>query len=152
MSQLISSFPIGSIYYQSGYGVPTHIATRGCTYIDVNTGTMYINKDGLVDWVEMLGSSNIYYDSTNINVSTNLTWDNIYWGVNSLTNIDLILPFTTNKDGYFLIIKDESGSCGSYRIRITPTSGLIDGNNYVEMNINYMSLTCMVRDGNWYLI
>jgi hypothetical protein len=152
MSFNIRSFDIGSIFYQSGNGYPTHIATKGCTYINIDTGTMYINKDGIVDWGEILISSNVYYDSTNITISTNLTWENIYWGVNSLTKIDLILPSTTNKDGYFLIIKDEIGSCGDYRIRITPDSGLIDGNSYVEMNINYMSLTCMVRDGNWYLI
>jgi hypothetical protein len=54
MSQRISSFPIGTIYYQSGYGVPTHIATKGCTYIDIDTGTMYINKDGIIDWGEFL--------------------------------------------------------------------------------------------------
>ena len=48
MSQLISSFPIGTIFYQSGYGIPTHIATKGCTYIDVNAGIEYINRDGIV--------------------------------------------------------------------------------------------------------
>jgi hypothetical protein len=57
MSQNISSFPIGTIYYQSGYGVPTHIATKGCTYIDVNTAIEYINKDGLVNWVPFLDSN-----------------------------------------------------------------------------------------------
>lgn len=31
-------------------GMPIHIATRGCVYIDVDAGTMYINKDGLVNW------------------------------------------------------------------------------------------------------
>jgi hypothetical protein len=57
MSQLISSFPIGTIYYQSGKGYPTHIATRGCTYIDTLTAIEYINKDGLVDWVPFSDSS-----------------------------------------------------------------------------------------------
>jgi hypothetical protein len=75
-----------------------------------------------------------------------------YWGISGSSNVDLILPSTTLKDGYHIIIKDEAGICGTYRIRLTPTSGLIDGHNYVDMNINYMSLTCMVRGGNWYLI
>ena len=57
MSQLISSFPIGTIFYQSGKGYPTHIATRGCTYIDIDTAIEYINKDGLVDWVPFSDSS-----------------------------------------------------------------------------------------------
>jgi hypothetical protein len=81
-----------------------------------------------------------------------LTWDKSYWGISANTNVDLILPSVINKNGYYLIIKDEFGFCGTYRIRLTPSSGLIDGNNYVDMNINFMSLTCMVRDGNWYLI
>jgi hypothetical protein len=59
MSQQISSFQIGTIFYQSGYGYPTHIATRGCTYIDVLTGIEYINRDGLVNWVPFLDSSSV---------------------------------------------------------------------------------------------
>jgi hypothetical protein len=93
-----------------------------------------------------------YYSVTGITTSQVITWDKTYWGVSGLTNIDLTLPATVGKDGYYLIIKDEIGNCGTYRIRLTPSIGLIDGNNYVDMNINYMSLTCMSRGGNWYLI
>lgn len=50
MSFNIRSFEIGSIFYQSGKGYPTHIATKGCTYIDIDTAIEYINKDGLVHW------------------------------------------------------------------------------------------------------
>jgi hypothetical protein len=57
MSQNIRSFQIGTIFYQSGNGMPIHIATRGCVYIDVDTGNMYINKDGLVNWVPFSDSS-----------------------------------------------------------------------------------------------
>lgn len=57
MSQNIRSVPVGSIYYQSGYGYPTHIATKGCTYIDILTAIEYMNKDGLVNWVPFLDSS-----------------------------------------------------------------------------------------------
>lgn len=70
MSQLISSFPIGTIFYQSGYGYPTHIATRGCTYIDVNTAIEYINKDGIVDWVPFLDSTNVFTGGTSGSTST----------------------------------------------------------------------------------
>jgi len=59
MSYNISSFPIGSIFYQSGKGIPTHIATRGCTYIDIDTAIEYINKDGLVDWVPFFDGSTV---------------------------------------------------------------------------------------------
>ena len=93
-----------------------------------------------------------YYLTTGITTSQTITWDKTYWGISGNSNVDLTLPSTTSKEGYYLIIKDESGICGNYRIRLTPTSGTIDGNNYVDMNINYMSLTCIVRGGNWYLI
>jgi hypothetical protein len=97
-------------------------------------------------------SQQLNYSTTAITTSQTLTWGDIYWGVRATSNVDLVLPTTTSKDGYFLIIKDEVGTSGTYRIRLTPTSGLIDGNSYVDMNINYMSLTIMVRNGNWYLI
>jgi hypothetical protein len=93
-----------------------------------------------------------YYLTTGITTSQTITWDKTYWGISGSSNVDLILPSTTSKEGYYLIIKDEAGICGNYRIRLTPTSGTIDNNNYVDMNINYMSLTCLVRGGNWYLI
>ena len=92
------------------------------------------------------------YATSAITSSQTLTWDKSYWGVSGSSNVDLTLPTTTLKDGYYLLIKDEAGTSGSYRIRLTPTSGLIDGNSYVDMNINYMSLTVMVRNGNWYII
>jgi hypothetical protein len=155
MSQLISSFPIGTIFYQSGYGIPTHIATKGCTYIDVNAGIEYINRDGIVNWVPFLDSGSTvtgYYTTTGITSSQTISWDKTYWGVSANTNVNLVLPSVVGKEGYYLIIKDESGFCDTYRIRLTPTSGLINKNNYVDMNIKYMSLTCIVRDGNWYSI
>jgi hypothetical protein len=61
MSQNIRSVPLGSIFYQNGYGYPTHIATKGCIYIDVNTAIEYINKDGLVNWVPFLDSSSTIF-------------------------------------------------------------------------------------------
>jgi len=93
-----------------------------------------------------------YYTTTGITTGQSLTWDKTYWGISGNSNVDLVLPSVVGKEGYYLIIKDEAGICGTYRIRLTPSSGTIDNNNYVDMNINYMSLTCMVRGGNWYLI
>jgi hypothetical protein len=97
-------------------------------------------------------SQSVNYSTTAITSSQTITWDKIYWGVSGSSNVDITLPTTISKDGYFLIIKDEVGTSGTYRIRLTPASGLIDGNSYIDMNINYMSLTIMVRNGNWYLI
>lgn len=57
MSFNIRSFDIGSIFYQSGNGYPTHIATKGCTYIDIDTAIEYINKDGLVHWERFVNNN-----------------------------------------------------------------------------------------------
>jgi hypothetical protein len=99
-----------------------------------------------------LNLPNGYYDTTGITSSQSITWDKTYWGISGSSNVDITLPSTTSKDGHILIIKDESGLAGSYRIRVTPTSGLIDGNSYIDMNINFMSLTFVARNNNWWII
>ena len=98
------------------------------------------------------GTSSNNNVTTGSTTSITLNWDKQYWGISGNTNIDLTLPSNVDKNGYFLIVKDEAGTCGTYRIRITPTDGLIDGNSYVDMNINSMSLTIMTRNGNWFII
>jgi len=98
------------------------------------------------------GTSSNNYVTTGITTSQTLSWDKQYWGISGSTNVDVTLPSLAGKNGYFLIVKDEVGICGTYRIRITPTDGTIDGEPYVDMNINNMSLTIMTRNNNWYII
>jgi hypothetical protein len=138
---------------------PTAVQS-GDRWFDLNTGieVVWIDDGDSSQWVQPfsvpgpLSPDAGYYQVSGITSSQTLSWNYTYWGVSASTNVDLILPTTTSKNGYYIIIKDESGNCGSYRIRVTPASGLIDGNNYIDMNINYMSLTFIVRNGNWYLI
>ncbi len=93
------------------------------------------------------------YSTTGITTGITLVWDYIYYGVNAPSSVTLTLPSTSGYDGYYLIIKDESGNCQSNPITINPGAiPLIDGQTSVIMNINYMSLTLMVRNNNWYLI
>jgi hypothetical protein len=118
-----------------------------------NTNDNFLVRDTSTGVVKTRNISQpLNYSTTGITSSQILTWDKTYWGVSGSTNVDLALPSTVGKDGYILIIKDEAGISGTYRIQLSPASGLIDGNSYVDMNINYMSLTLMVRDGNWYII
>lgn len=153
-----SSSSSGLTYFISS-STPT--ATQsGDRWFNTNTGVelVWIDDGDSSQWIQPFSvpgpvSPDVgYYLTTGITTSQTITWDKTYWGISGSSNVDLILPSTTSKEGYYLIIKDESGICGTYRIRLTPTSGTIDGNNYVDMNINYMSLTCLVRGGNWYLI
>jgi hypothetical protein len=147
----------GLNYFVSG-STPT--ATQsGDRWFDTITGVelVWINDGDSSQWIQPFSVPGPafdlgYYSTTGLTTGQTLTWSKTYWGISGSSNVNLTLPTTTAKDGYYIIIKDEAGTCGSYRIRLTPASGLIDGNNYVDMNINYMSLTCMVRGGNWYLI
>jgi hypothetical protein len=105
-------------------------------------------------WVEFntIISGNTITTLTGITTSQTLTWDYQYYGVSASTIIDLTLPSATNKDGQFITIKDESSTANLYRIRITPSSGLIDNYSYIDMNIKNMSLNLMARNDKWFLI
>ena len=91
--------------------------------------------------------------TTQISASTyTATTSFSYFGVTFTGNTDITIPSASGITGYTFRIKDEKGNCGSYRIRVTPSSGTIDGNSYVDMNINYMSLTFVARNNNWWII
>jgi hypothetical protein len=149
----------GLEYFVSA-STPTGTIVSGDRWFNTTTGIelVYIDDGDSQQWVQPfsvpgpLSPDAGYYTTTGITTGQSLTWDKTYWGISGNSNVDLVLPSVVGKEGYYLIIKDEAGICGTYRIRLTPSSGTIDNNNYVDMNINYMSLTCMVRGGNWYLI
>lgn len=149
----------GTLLYFVSESTPT--ATQsGDRWFNTATGIelVWVNDGDSSQWIQPFSvpgpiSPDVgYYLTTGITTSQTITWDKTYWGISGNSNVDIVLPSTISKEGYYLIIKDEAGICGNYRIRLTPTSGTIDGNNYVDMNINFMSLTCLVRGGNWYLI
>lgn len=54
MSTQIISFDITPILIQAGYGVPNHLSSLGTEYTDLYTGLKYVNKDGILGWVQML--------------------------------------------------------------------------------------------------
>jgi hypothetical protein len=146
--------PDGSSYkgsIQQVFDAFFDVFVTGGTYSN-GTVTFRNNTGGTFNVTGFYTGGSDFYTVTGITTSQTLIWDKSYWGISGSSNVDLTLPSTVGKDGYFITIKDESGTCGTYRIRLTPTSGLIDGNSYVDMNINYMSLTVMVRNGNWYII
>lgn len=95
-----------------------------------------------------------YYESTTgITTSAATLFSGYsYNGVNYVGNVDLTLFSPSSIDGLKITIKDEGGNAGSYRIRVTPSVGTIDGNSYIDMNINYMSLTFVARNNNWWII
>jgi len=108
----------GLNYFVSG-STPT--ATQsGDRWFDTITGVelVWINDGDSSQWIQPFSVPGPafdlgYYSTTGLTTGQTLTWSKTYWGISAQTNVDLILPSTLNKDGYYIIIKDEAGNCGT---------------------------------------
>jgi len=110
---------------------PTQIVNSGDRWFNTTTGIelVYIDDGDSKQWIQPFSvpgpeGQNIH-STTGITSSQTITWDKTYWGISANTQVNLTLPTTSSKDGYYLIIKDESGFCGNYRIRLTPSVGRV---------------------------
>lgn len=122
-----------------------------------NIGDPIFDKDGvnlrtLKKLLPQLVDTIIYKTSIITTPTATLDLSNNYYGIIHNGEVNLTLPNPTGFDGYNFSIKDESGNAATYRIRIIPSSGKIDNNDYVDMNLNYMSLHLLARGGNWWII
>jgi hypothetical protein len=127
----------------------------GSTYsasINVVTGLTINGNLNVTGTIFSTGSTQ-FISTTGITISAvTLSTGTTYNGINYAGNVDLTIPSPSGFTGLKIIVKDESGNAGTYRIRLTPSVGTIDGNPYVDMNINYMSLTLVARNNNWWII
>ena len=127
----------------------------GSTYsasINVVTGLTITGDLNVTGTIFSTGSTQ-FISTTGITISAvTLSTGTTYNGINYAGNVDLTIPSPSGFTGLKIIVKDESGNAGTYRIRLTPSVGTIDGNPYVDMNINYMSLTLVARNNNWWII
>jgi len=115
--------------------------------------TDYLVRDSATGIVKYKTFQPSYINTTSISTSTYTASTNFtYYGVVYSGDTDIQIPNPTSLDGFNFKIKDERGTAGTYRIRVTPIVGLIDGNTYIDMNINYMSLTFVARNNNWWII
>jgi hypothetical protein len=153
--------------YQHVQGLYNLTASTAGAFI-IGNGSSTINRSNLVlatgNNFNIYGDLNVtgtiystgstqFISTTGITISAvTLSTGTTYNGINYAGNVDLTIPSPSGFTGLKIIIKDESGNAGTYRIRLTPSSGLIDGNSYVDMNINYMSLTLVARNNNWWII
>jgi hypothetical protein len=86
--------------FQSGYGVPTHLSPKGTLFVEKNSANVYINKNNLAYWVELL-------DSTNANITGDylpLSGGTVY-GPTSFTNgltANTISATSINKVNYIV--------------------------------------------------
>jgi hypothetical protein len=69
---------LGDILTESGSGTPNHTSPKGSIYTNLNTGTQFINNDGVSGWTENIWVSygEIYFqDATaNSSISVHPTW------------------------------------------------------------------------------
>ena len=129
----------------------THAVTLSAPV--VASSSLTVNGDLNVTGTIFSTGSTQFISTTGITISAvTLSTGTTYNGINYAGNVDLTIPSPSGFTGLKIIVKDEGGNAGTYRIRLTPSVGTIDGNSYVDMNINYMSLTLVARNNNWWII
>ena len=128
------------------------IFVTGGTYNNTTGTATFTNTTGGTFDVTGFYTGETYTTSGITPSSSTLDINYTYYGVNYSGDVDLTLPDATGLDGNFLIIKDEGGNSGTYRIRLLSSINLIDGNSFVDMNTNFMSLTIIARNNNWWII
>ncbi len=137
-------------------GFVTGFTDTSVTSFTYNNNTFTLSEsDGstFTATINSITGVTFYESTTGITTSAATLFSGFsYNGISYSGNVDLNLFSPNSLDGLKVIIKDEGGYAGTYRIRITPLSGLIDGNTYVDMNINYMSLSFVARNNNWWII
>ena len=153
--------------YQHVQGLYNLTASTAGAFI-IGNGSSTINRSNLVlatgNNFNIYGDLNVtgtiystgstqFISTTGITISAvTLSTGTTYNGINYAGNVDLTIPSPSGFTGLKIIVKDEGGNASTYRIRLTPSVGTIDGNSYVDMNINYMSLTLVARNNNWWII
>ena len=150
-----SQNPAGSSFkatIQQVFDSYTDIFVTGGTYNNATGKATFTNTTGGTFNVSGFYTGETYTTSGITTSSATLDINYTYYGVNYSGNVDLTLPDATGLDGKFLIIKDEGGNSGTYRIRLLSSLNLIDANSYVDMNTNFMSLTIIARNNNWWII
>jgi hypothetical protein len=118
-------------------------------YFDDGSSSQWVqppNTPGPAGYSNLLTTTGITVSSTTLDINYN------YYGVNYNGIVNITLPNPSGYDGRNINIKDEGGYAGTYRIRLIPSVGLIDGNSYVDMNIKYISLHIVARNNNWWII
>jgi hypothetical protein len=150
-----SQNPAGSSFkatIQQVFDSYTDIFVTGGTYSN-GTATFENTTGGTFNVSGFFTGGTIQFSTTGVSSDSILTWDYNFYGVNTTAGpVTLTLPSTSGKDGQIIVLKDEAGDCNVKPIIIDPTPSTIDGQSSVQMNINFMSLTLLVRNNKWFII
>jgi hypothetical protein len=108
----LTSKSLGDILTQSGNGTPDHVAPIGSLYVDVDSGSLYQNKDGNTIWeiLNTVSYGEAFYvgNTTATSIPASNTW---YSVANNFTAGDLN-GFTVSTNTMVL----SAGRSGTYRI------------------------------------
>jgi len=110
MANNIRSISVGVILIQTGNGVPTHIASKGSIFIDLNVPTQYINKNGGGEWfVNTTSGLNLTQDQYSaITGSTSPSSSNVFVTTDDLT--DVVLTGGTYSNGTSIFTNSTGGT------------------------------------------
>lgn len=166
-SSKINSVDLGPIWFQSGNGVPDHIAMKGTIYIDLDTAIEYINKNGFVNWEVNGGGSgpsgpDIYISGMSFNTGNYDLILNRNDGVNFTESLAIlasdmtvtggtynvntgIVTFGNNSGGTFNVTGFTSGMTDSYTTGATLVGNIIGfDNNIYGSNFYSVDLTSIM--------
>jgi len=122
------------VLLQSGIGVPDHISPKSTLFFDIDTATVYINKDNLANWAYLI-------DST---TSGGTFGVDVYVTGGTYNSISGIATFTNNTGGTFTVTGFNVGGSGTF------TGGTVSGATIFinGLTANTVSATTYYGDGS----
>ena len=146
-SNLISK-SLGDILLESGNGTPNHTSPKGSLYVDQDTGKLYQNRDGSVDWqiMQTVAYGEAYYQD-NVTATSILaanTWTAV---ANNFTMIDAVGMTAVGSTMSIL-----PGYEGDYEVRGDITISYVAGTNNFEVGLSVNGLSPVAGAYNGALI
>lgn len=123
---------LGDILTQSGNGSPDHTAPSGSLYVDEDTGSLYINKNGVTAWevLQTVSYGEGYYqdNAATTTISAANTWTSVG---NTLTS--------GNNNGFSVSTNTlvlDAGRTGTYQISANVTIQRVAGSPQFEVGVS----------------
>jgi hypothetical protein len=123
---------LGDVLTESGNGSPDHVSPKGSLYVDKDSGILYQNIDGNVEWRDMVSVAYgyaYYQDNTN---ATTINTTNTWTAVGNTFTEGPVVGFSANTDTLVLL----SGYDGDYQVKGDVTLSYVAGTNNYEVGLS----------------